>query len=223
MTTPGDFWSRRANSYDAQLRGDKSAYDNRIEAALTLLGKHDHVLDIGCATGEIGLDLAPSVARYEGFDPADGMIALANVKASERCVANAHFYSTTAFDQAFKPESYDAVLIFSVLHLVPDARALLHRAQELLRPNGTLIVETPCLGEQSAWKRLMIRLLTAPIKGLSIRSLRYSETLSLVGGAGFDIVQSRETQREDRMFWISGKKKTKAITARQGAVSQVNT
>lgn len=206
MTTHNDFWSRRATSYDAQLRSDEAAYVSRIKAALSLLGKNHRILDIGCATGEIGLDLATSVAHYEGCDPADGMIAIAREKARERRIANARFYATSAFNQIFERGRYDAVLIFSVLHLVPDAEALLDRAQELLRPNGTLIVETPSLGEQIILKRFMIKAYTIPIKGLCIRSLRYSETKELVRGAGFDILQSRETQREDRMFWISARK-----------------
>jgi len=211
MTTHSDFWSRRASGYDARLRQDGTAYDNRIETALSFLGKDDKVLDIGCATGEIGLDLAPRIAHYDGCDPADGMIEIAKKKALERRVPTVSFRSTNAFDQAFEAGTYDAVLIFSVLHLVPDAEALLDRARELLRPKGVLIVETPCLGEQSAVKRLMVQLLTAPIKGLSIRSLGYSEVESLVSAAGFDIAQSREMDREDKMLWISAIK-TKSRT-----------
>ena len=202
MTVAEDFWSRRASRYDVQLRHDEVAYNNRVEAALRLLGENDWVLDIGCATGEIGLDLARRIARYDGCDPAVGMINLAREKARDRCVENARFFATTAFDRAFRPGTYDAVLALSVLHLVPDAEALLHRIQKLLRPGGMLIVETPCLGEQNAFKRLLIRFLTLPIKELSIRSLRYSEVETLVRGAGLEIIQVREAQAKDRMQWV---------------------
>ena len=211
MDTTQDFWSRRAPRYDDQLRDDEAAYDNRIEATLSLLSKNDRVLDIGCATGEIGLDIAPHVARYDGCDPAAGMIAIAEKKSRDRHVTNARFVVTTAFDRSFEEQPYDAVLLFSVLHLVPDPVALLLRTQELLRPGGTLIVETPSLGEQSVFKKCLIRLLTAPVKGLKIRPLRYPEIKDLVREAGFEITHAEETHVGDRLLWISAQSRKVGI------------
>ena len=206
MNTADDFWSRRAVRYDGQVRRNEAAYDNRIRATLTLLDKNDRVLDIGCATGEIGLDIASYVASYDGCDPAARMIKLARQKTQSRGVDNASFLATTAFDHCYRRATYDTVLLFSVLHLAPDAKGLLQRAHELLKPGGKLIAETPCLGERGILKRGLLRLLTAPIKDLKICSLSYSQIEKLVCEAGFEIGQIQETHVGDRMLWISAHK-----------------
>lgn len=50
--------------------------------------KEDHVLDIGCATGEVALFLAPYCETAIGIDLDPGLIQIANTKQKERDIKN---------------------------------------------------------------------------------------------------------------------------------------
>ena len=49
-----EFWDKRSDKYDLNIR-DENFFAPTIEKTKKLLNESDVVLDVGCATGEIGL------------------------------------------------------------------------------------------------------------------------------------------------------------------------
>ena len=206
MPTSESFWDSRANKYEGDIQSHDSTYKTRIDKTKSLLGESDAVLDVGCATGEISLDIAPHVQQILGIDLSVKMIELAVQKAQDRQTENIRFWHTDAFDHRLEVGSFSAVMAFSVFHLVPDAPKILDRLHDLLAPDGLLISETPCLGDRGWVPRALIK--TASKIGLapSIRSFTNSEIEALVGSRNYQIVESEIWDERWGSRWIVARK-----------------
>ena len=103
------------------------------------------VLDYGCATGSIVLELAKQAKEVYGLDISAKMLEKAQSKAAGK--SNIRFIHGTIEDSRLKEKSFDIITAFSILHLTDDYRQAIQRIQFLLKPGGYLITEAPCLGE----------------------------------------------------------------------------
>lgn len=201
------FWDRQAQKYDERVQEHDADFLQTVASAKALLKASDVVLDLGCASGEYGLDVAPGVRRVHGIDTSANMIALAAKKASNRSSDNATFSATDVFARSLDAHRFTAVLAFSVLHLVEDVRSVLVRINDLLPAGGLLILETPCLGEKGFLFRSVIVL--AQRLNLVPRILRLTvlELEAAIEGAGFDIVKSEAWSRGKAVHWIVARKR----------------
>jgi len=107
------------------------------------------VLDYGCATGSIAIEIADMVKEARGIDTSSKMIEFAKRKADERKIKNIDFTKATIFDESLGKESFDIILALSILHLAEDSAQVMGRIAQLLRPGGFFISATPCLGEKT--------------------------------------------------------------------------
>ncbi len=121
------FWDGRAAKYDEDIRTHDSLYIRTITGTTSLLTNSDTVLDLGCGSGEIGLDIARHVQRVHGIDVSTKMIELATQKAHARNVSNVEFSQADAFDQRLAGRSFSAVTAFNVFHLLDDIDCVLAR------------------------------------------------------------------------------------------------
>ena len=199
------FWDQRSKKYDDAIKDDDSGYKKTIEATTALLDSSDVVLDLGCASGEIGLDIAPHVARILGVDTSAKMIELAKEKVFITQTNNARFEQADAFDQQLDDFSFSAVLALNIFHLVDDIPKVLSRLRDLLPPGGLLISQTPCLGERGRFFRALIGTLQKVGVAPAISDLRILDLESLVLSSGFDIVETTVWDEKDAIQWIVAK------------------
>ena len=82
MDADQQFWDRIAESYAKKPLPDPTATARKLAVTRALLRPTDRLLDLGCGTGTILLDLAPSVAEAHGIDVSPAMIAIANTKSA---------------------------------------------------------------------------------------------------------------------------------------------
>jgi len=201
-----EFWDKRARKYDDAVRKHDAVYDRTIASVRSLLSTSDVVLDLGCASGEYSLDIAPFVQRVHGIDTSTSMIALATKKARARSVDNVTFDTADVLDRSLDAHGFTMVLAFSVLHLVDDIRSVLCRVNELLPTGGLLVSQTPCLSESSFLFKLFIGLAQKVNIAPPILSLTALELEAAIAGAGFDIVESEEWDRKKAVHWIVARK-----------------
>jgi ubiquinone/menaquinone biosynthesis C-methylase UbiE len=147
MRNPERFWDRIAKNYDKSSDKKRERLLETIEKIKRHLDPADRVLDFACGTGEKALGVSGHVQAIHGIDLSPRMIEKASIKVTDRQIDNAQFSRTDLFDATLKPGSYDAIMAFYIFHLVDDPARVFKRICELLKPDGRLICETPCLGE----------------------------------------------------------------------------
>ena len=197
MATDEAFWDKIADKYAADSAKPKAKgpnYAARLERASAVFSPSDAVLDVGCASGEITMDLAAHCGRIHGIDVGGRLIEIARAEAKRRGIGNVTFEKISADDPARDvPEGgFDAVTMYSVIHLVPEPAAFMRRLGELVRPGGYLISETPCLGDRSSIWRPVIGVVRWLGKAPSIvHCLKAAEVEAMVADAGFEVLDSQ--------------------------------
>lgn len=190
MPASKNFWDKRAERYDAKLNKGPN-YAARLERAAAVFKDTDNVLDVGCASGEITLDLARHAGQILGIDHSANMVKLANAKARERGITNARFEQLEPTDPRLAKSAFNAVTAYSVIHLLDDAPATLARLYDLLVGGGHLITETPCLGDWNIAWRVLVKL--AMLVGMAppVVCLKVAELESMIADAGFEVLESK--------------------------------
>jgi len=153
------------------------------------------VLDYGCATGSIALEIASMAKDVRGIDISSNMIEIAKRKADERGVKNIDFTKATIFDESLKVGTFDVILSLSILHLVEDSAQVMDRVNHLLKPGGVFISATPCLGEKTFVSVLMnIPIFVLSKLGLlpSINFFSASSLTASITDAGFQMIEQED-------------------------------
>jgi len=149
MPSDAAFWNHLAEKYARQPVANPAAFDRKIAATKSLMKPSDVVLDVGSGTGSLALRLAPSAAHVHGLDLSSEMIRIARGKAEAAGAKNVTFHVGPFDDSftAFGDASLDGICAYSLLHLVDDLPATLHRIFRLLKPGGFFVSSTVALGE----------------------------------------------------------------------------
>lgn len=141
-------WDRQAHSYDKRnLKTYENAYDLSIQKTRAVLSPEHKVLEIGCGTGIISLGIAPLVRSVIATDISPQMIAVARNKAESLSITNVELRVCDGYALPYDDRTFDAILLFNVLHFVKEPTALLHEAHRLLKPSGHLVSATDCYAE----------------------------------------------------------------------------
>ncbi len=183
---PLSFWDRAAASYARQPIKDPVAYERKLEHVLQNLHPTDTVLEVGCGTGSTALMIARGVAAVTATDISGAMIDIARSKLATDDPGNLRFLQADAceiLDQA----KFDAVMAFSLLHLVDEPAAVLASIHTQLAHGGLLFIKTPCLRELHLPMRLLVR--TMSLLGIAPRLSFFSiaEHAMIIERAGFVI------------------------------------
>ncbi len=186
-------WDGLANNWD---KPGVSLGQNElriIEKTKKYLNAGDVVLDYGCATGTISIEIAKIVKEAHGIDLSSKMIDIARRKADEQKIQNTNFMHATIFDERLQQGSFDLILALSILHLLENSAQVMNRINQLLKPGGIFISSTPCLGE----KTLVSVLLNMPVFLLSkigilptINFVSVSKLETLLTNGNFQIIEN---------------------------------
>lgn len=145
-TASAKFWDGAAEKYAARSVGDPDAFERKKAVTREHLTPDSTVLEIGCGTGTLSLEMAPFAGHIHAMDISAEMIRIANEKKAAQAATNVTFHHGSLDAPApFEPESFDAVWAYSVLHLVDDRRRTLRALHSLLKPGGTFISSNVCL------------------------------------------------------------------------------
>jgi SAM-dependent methyltransferase len=160
-----DFWNHQASSAQAAIAAvdgsqseDVVQHTGRWSAAQVYaaldIGENDLVLELGCGVGRIGRELAPKCRHWTGVDISENMIE----HAVERLAGcdNVSFHRLDRNSLAIlEDNSFDKAYSIAVFcHM--DKEDLFLYMQELnrvIRPGGTLFVETWNLSHPVGWRR----------------------------------------------------------------------
>jgi ubiquinone/menaquinone biosynthesis C-methylase UbiE len=201
-----EFWDKRAEKYDDAITRHDLQYVRTIDSTTPLLKQSDVLLDLGCASGEICLDLADKVLRIRGIDTSTVMIELARQKARTRNITNVDFSPSDAFDADLAENSFSAITAFSVFHLVDDLPSVLNRLYRLLAPGGLLVSLTPCLLERNWIFRTLVGLAQKSRLAPPIHGLAFDELAPLMIQSGFEIIEDELWDEHDAIRRVVARK-----------------
>jgi 2-polyprenyl-3-methyl-5-hydroxy-6-metoxy-1,4-benzoquinol methylase len=188
------FWDFLAKNYDRG--GDDPSGRQDLDIIEKYLASGDTLLELACGTGTLSIAIAGQVKEIHAIDISSKMIALAQSKAAGHHIENIHFVHTTLYDDRYKPESFDVVMAFNILHLLEDLQPALQRINELLKSGAIFISTTPCLdGKMIFANRLLMPLLRLSSKTGLIPHVNFFNTPELEGfiaNANFQILETRD-------------------------------
>lgn len=99
------------------------------------LSKKQSVLDFGCGTGLVTLELGPQVGAITGADTSPGMLATLAGKAAAQGLP-LPLLSLNSDGTTDLGGSYDLIVSSMTLHHVPDVPALFRQFEQHLQPGG---------------------------------------------------------------------------------------
>ncbi len=139
MSPDGMNFDQAAASWDQEPRRVRLAQevDQAIAQAVPLSPAMD-VLDFGCGTGLLSLNLQPQVGRVTGADTSSGMLQALEAKVAAQGLGNVATLLLDGQGQAALPGPYDLIVSNMTLHHVEDVPGLLTRLAAALKPGGWL-------------------------------------------------------------------------------------
>ena len=135
----GEYWADNAEYFDRSV----AAYHERLLAAAAI-GERDHVLDVGCGTGQTTRDAAraASAGSALGVDLSSRMLDYARRRAAEEGVTNVTFAQADAQIHPFEPGAYDVAISRTAAMFFGDHAAAFSNIGRALRPGGRLVLVT---------------------------------------------------------------------------------
>ncbi|NQT60970.1 MAG: class I SAM-dependent methyltransferase [Bacteroidetes bacterium] len=156
MTKSEKFWNRTAHKYNKKEKGEESTYGEYLEKLKKYLSNEDSVLDFGCGTGLIAIGIAGSVKNIVAIDTSSTLIEIAKNNTTERNITNIEHSCSSLFDNNYKENSFDAILVLYIFHLLDNLPSVMKRLHQLLRPDGIIISSTPCMGDKNKFLSIIL-------------------------------------------------------------------
>ncbi|KXL52857.1 cypemycin methyltransferase [Anaerotignum neopropionicum] len=152
----GNFWDKMAKSYD---KSTEKYYHNAnaktISHTKQYCDKSKDILDLGCGTGIIILDLTDAVNKITAVDASSKMIDFANQKKIKQGIENIDFSVKDISQLDFTQGKYDIITAFNLLLYLTNPEEILKKIYDCLPSGGYFISATDCVGERFLLKTVM--------------------------------------------------------------------
>ena len=190
----GEYWADNAEYFDRSV----AVYHEGL-FAVAAIGEREHVLDVGCGTGQTTREaaLAASAGSALGVDLSSRMLDYARRRAAEERVSNVTFAQADAQIHPFEQGRYDVAISRTAAMFFGDHVAAFANIGRALRSGGRLVLVTwqPLAGNE--WMRAIAAALAAgrdlptpPPDGPGPFSLSNPDRVrALLTGAGFADVE----------------------------------
>tara|TARA_Y100000590_G_scaffold266073_1_gene298866 strand:+ start:1148 stop:1939 length:792 start_codon:yes stop_codon:yes gene_type:complete len=99
--------------------------------------KNIRILDLGCGSGEIALELAKLGYKGDALDNSKGMLEICKKKISDY---GWNFYLNEAQNTHLENNKYDLIIASGLIEYYPEDNILLEEISRLLKKNGHLII-----------------------------------------------------------------------------------
>ena len=133
--TPPDWQHMQHLPHHAVVHG------RHIRALLDRVRPGWRVLEVGCASGWLSLEMARRGAHVEGWDVAGEALTLAQDYAAQNPPAGSVQYRLLDINHApLERGAYDLIVAMGVVHHLAEVEAVLRRFRQALKPSGLLFV-----------------------------------------------------------------------------------
>jgi len=120
-------------------------HQRRKNDVIKLIGRHlplrSRLLDVGCASGDIAIELAIRGYRVHGIDFEPERLKRAQ-RLAEKYSQEVTF-TQSSFDDLDQREAFDGIILGEVLEHFSDPGAMLRKTERILNKEGKIIITTP--------------------------------------------------------------------------------
>ena len=207
MSEDARFWNGIAEKYAAKPVANVPAFERKKSITREHLRPDSSVLELGCGTGTLALAMARHAGHIEAMDISAEMLRIADQKREAEGVTNVTFrQGTLDGGHPYQPESFDSVWAYSILHLVPDRRRVLATLFDLLKPGGSLIASSVCLGDARVPYGPIIAVMRWFGKAPVVQVYSRETVLRELREIGFADVTERDVGAEKTIAFVVAKK-----------------
>ena len=205
MKQPSKIWDKIAEGYSKKPVADQESYQKKPQITREYLRPDMEVLEFGCGTGSTTIAHAPYVNHIQAIDISLKMIEIAQGKADANNVKNVTF-KRSAIDEVNVPDkSFDAVLGFSILHLLDNKEEVIAKVHKILKAGGIFATSTPCIGDMMKFFKVVASVgkffgLLPLVNVFTTKELEDSLT-----GAGFEIDYQWQPGKGKAVFIVAKK------------------
>ena len=183
---------------------------NRLEHVIENLGipPGAKVLEVGAGTGT-SFPAYPAHCKITGVDLAPDMLARARQKIQENCWSHIEVMEMNALDLKFPDNTFDYVMAFHVVTVVPDPVRMVAEAKRVCKPGGRIVIvnhftsEVPVIGSLTQaldpitrWLGWRTDLRLKPF--IETSGLRVEKNYKLSKASLYDVLLCRKEFREFR-------------------------
>jgi ABC-2 type transport system ATP-binding protein len=204
------YWGRYAAVYDdyAELvmgKGLRLLLGNKLSRERDL----GELVEFGCGTGYFTKAIAQNARRVLATDLSDEMLGAAK--------ANLEEYANVAIEKAdcegalYPPESFDAVLMANVLHVIENPEKALRECFRILKQGGLLIAISYTDYGMNWYDKVQLGLRYFLTFGMppqwGLRNFSPEALRSAVEGIGFEIEELELIGEQPGAIYLKGRKK----------------
>jgi phosphatidylethanolamine/phosphatidyl-N-methylethanolamine N-methyltransferase len=168
------------------------------------------VLELGVGTG-LSLDAYPSHCHVIGIDLAPDMLERAQDKVNGNGWRHISLEQGDALNLRFDDDSFDYVMAFHVVSVVPDPMRMMHEARRVCRPGGVLTIINHFRSPNRAVSRLQ-RTIDPVTRRLGWTTLRLPD---VIDRRTLHVERQWKTSRHS-LFTIVVARNLKAVRGRRG-------
>lgn len=148
------FWNQKALDWDALAYDPQQTYQHfptgfvRQKETVRLCQKHlsqgASLLDIGCATGQLVMDLRQAGFEAHGIDSAPQMIEQAkkNISTTDASIRPETVFRVEDIDSAALGTLYSGISAMGLIEYIKDTRLFLRKVREALTPTGYAFIDS---------------------------------------------------------------------------------
>lgn len=133
-------FNARAAEWDTPQRIKQAT---RVVAAIekaVALDVSMNIMEYGCGTGLVGLQLLEKVGAATFIDSSEGMLEVLSSKIEHQHLANTRVMNLDLSQDNTFCDTYDLIFSSMTLHHIPDYAAIISRFSGLLNPKGKLAI-----------------------------------------------------------------------------------
>jgi len=132
-----------AGQLDANIR---KLFQNPQRILVPYINEGMTVLDLGCGPGFFSMEIAKMVGnagKVIAVDLQEGMLEILKNKIKNTSIQNAIELHKCQKDRIGLSDKVDFILLFYMLHEIPDKSTLFQELKRLLKPNAKILVVEP--------------------------------------------------------------------------------
>lgn len=198
------FWSLISRKYISAPIANEEVYQDKLTRTRNVLRPEWTMLEIGCGSGNTALAHAPYVSQITACDFSAPMLDHGRTRAANEGVDNVEFIQTAFADLATDP-TYDAVLMLSVIHLIPDWKAAIRKAAQLTRAGGVFVSSTVTIDTMPKKMRAIMAVVNALPVLPNIARITRADLIAELESNGLVIEDNWQQEGHDSVFVIARK------------------